>query len=67
MNDWPKAVPQPKPDDLVQVLMTEEMAREFEAHCLGKGNTVGNTRLFTPLQFSEDDLPTYIVHVGRED
>lgn len=51
-------------DDVVQVLMTEKMARNFEARCLGKGNTQGDTSLSPPVKFSEDDVPTYIIQVG---
>lgn len=62
---YPKGVAKPKPDDMVQVLMTEEMARRFEQRVLGKGNTRGHTYLSGPLTFSEDDLPTYIIGVGE--
>ena len=62
MNEgWPKPCSPPQPDDVVQVLMTEEMARRFEARVLGKGNTVGHTYLSPPLKFAADDLPTYIM------
>ena len=54
----------PAPDDVVQVLMTEEMARRFEERCLG-GNTRGKTSLSPPLLFSEDDLPTYIIQIDE--
>lgn len=58
-----KPAPRPAPDDVVQVIMTERMARFFEARCLGV-NTVGPTELAGPLLFSEDDLPTYIIGVS---
>lgn len=58
-----RGAPQPAPNDMVQVCMTEQMARRFEARCLGKGNTRGDTRLEGPLLFSEDSLPTYIIGV----
>lgn len=54
-----------KPEDTVQVVMSEEMARRFEARCLGRGNTVGETRLSPPIKF-EGDLPTYIIEVPPE-
>ena len=54
----------PGSQDVVQVVMSEEMARRFEARCLGIGNTRGHTRLSPPLLFREDDLPTYIIEVG---
>lgn len=60
---WPKGAPRPAPSDIVQVLMSEEMARRFEARCLGPTNTRGNTSLAGPLLFGEDDLPTYIIDV----
>jgi hypothetical protein len=52
----------PGDKDIVQVLMTEEMARRFEERCLGV-NTRGMTRLSPPILFSEDDLPTYIIQI----
>lgn len=60
---WPRVAPQPASDDVVAVLMTERMARWFEARCLGPAgvHTVGATELSLPLFFREDDLPTYIV------
>lgn len=65
-NDgWPKPAPRPKPDDIVAVLMSETMARHFEARCLGQGNTVGPTFLSEPLLFEKDDIPTYVIGVGE--
>lgn len=61
--DFPKGCPKPEEKDTVQVLMTEEMARNFEKRCLGRGNTVGDTYLAGPLLFSDDDLPTYIIGI----
>lgn len=52
----------PSAHDVVQVLMTEEMARLFEERCLGT-NTRGMTSLSPPIRFTEDDLPTYIIQV----
>ena len=60
----PRIVPQPKDDDGVQVLMTEDMARRFEERCLGKGSTVGDSRLSPPIQFGDNDIPCYIIEVG---
>lgn len=62
-DEWPKGTTLPGPNDTVQVLMTEEMARRFEARCLGD-NTRGHTHLAGPLLFREDDLPTYIIGIG---
>lgn len=62
---YPKGAPKPEPNDVVQVMMTETMARNFEKRCLGKGNTRGHTYLSGPLLFSDDDLPTYIIGVGE--
>lgn len=62
--DKPTITGQPEPGDVVQVLMTEEMARRFERCCLGV-NTRSWTELSLPLLFSADDVPTYIVKVGR--
>lgn len=64
-DQWPKGAPRPGPGDVVQALMTEEMARRFEARCLGK-NARGETHLSGPLRFSSDDLPTYIIGVGGD-
>lgn len=61
MSDFPRDTAKPEPGDVVQVIMSEEMARRFEERCLGRGNTVGETRLSPPLVFREDDLPTYII------
>lgn len=63
MPGWPRVTDQPQPDDVVQVLMTEEMARRFEQRCL-REHTVGDTYLSPPLKFGEDDIPTYIIEVG---
>ena len=63
-DEFPKGAAQPAADDTVAVLMTEEMARRFEARCLGSGNTVGPTRLAGPMLFREDDVPTYIIGLG---
>lgn len=62
----PKLTSAPEGSDVVQVLMTEEMARRFERHCLG-ANTRGWTQLSPPLLFSKDDVPTYIIQVGPSD
>lgn len=59
-SDWPKGVAKPEPDDLVQVIMSERMARVFESKCLVA------TYLAGPLLFSEDDLPTYTLGVRTE-
>lgn len=61
-DEFPKGCPKPGPKDMVQVCMTEEMARRFEQRVLGK-NTVGETELAGPMIFSEDDLPTYIIGI----
>lgn len=60
----PKGTKRPAPDDVVQVLMTEDMARRFEERCLGL-NTAGPTQLAGPLLFGPDDVPTYIIGVGH--
>lgn len=62
MSEYPKRTDPPEGADVVQVLMTEDMARVFERRCLGQ-HTVGETRLSPPLVFSADDLPTYIIEV----
>lgn len=59
---WPKLAPPAKPDEIVSVLMTEEMARRFEERCLGE-NTRGRTSLSPLLVFSPNDLPSYIIAV----
>jgi hypothetical protein len=64
VDEYPQGTTRPEPGDVVQVLMTEEMARRFEARCLGRENTKGDTSLSPPLKFSEDDLPTYIIDIG---
>lgn len=50
-------------DDLVQVVMTKDMAKVFEDKCLGKKHTIGDTYLAGPMKFSAGDLPTYIIGV----
>lgn len=62
-DGFPKGARRPAPDGIVQVLMTEAMARSFERKCLGAGNTVGDTHLEGPLLFGPDDLPTYIIGI----
>lgn len=69
MNDqtkeasWPRGATRPKSGSgIVQVLMTEDMARCFEARCLGD-STRGRTYLAGPLLFTEDDLPTYTIGI----
>jgi hypothetical protein len=58
VSEWPKGTTRPGPQDTVQVLMTETMARAFERHVLGvRGSLAG------PLLFSTDDVPTYIIGV----
>ena len=64
-ESWPKGTTRPKPAAVVQVLMSEDMARRFEEHCLGH-YTRGYTYLAGPLLFSEDDLPTYTIGVGDD-
>jgi len=59
-----KVVEQPASEDVVQVLMSEEMARRFEEACL-EFHTKGYTKLSPPVQFGEDDVPTYIIQVGE--
>jgi hypothetical protein len=66
MNGWPRVVDPPEPEAVVQVLMSEDMARRFEEHCLGE-HTRARTCLSPPLLFSEDDLPTYTIVTARED
>lgn len=60
MDGYPRMVPVPAPADTVQVVMSERMARRFEALCLG-ARTVAPTALSGPVLFSERDLPTYII------
>lgn len=62
-GDWPQPTHAPEPSDVVAVLMTEEMARRFEARCL-LSNTQGRTELSPPLLFREDDVATYIISVA---
>jgi len=64
-DGFPKGCAQPVGDDVVQVLMSENMARRFEARCLG-GHTRGDTYLAGPVRFSKDDLPTYIIGTRGE-
>ncbi len=64
-ESWPQGITRPEPSEVVQVMMTEEMARRFEVRCLGRGNTVGHTYLAGPMKFSEDDLPTYMIGTGE--
>ena len=60
---WPRRVePSPGPDDVVQIVLPERLARVFEERCLGS-HTRGHTRLSAPCKFSEDDLPSYIIEV----
>jgi hypothetical protein len=61
-SNFPRGAPKPAPGDVVAVLMTEEMARTFEARCLG-AHTRGPTELAGPMLFREDDVPTYIIGV----
>lgn len=56
MSDWPKGASKPAPEDIVQVLMPEDLARRFERDVLGY-----RASLAGPLLFREDDLPTYII------
>lgn len=57
MSSFPKSVARPSSDDdIVQVLMTEQMARTFEERCLGP-----NASLVGPIVFSDDDVPTYMI------
>jgi hypothetical protein len=58
VSDWPKGAPQAAGEDVVQVLMTENLARRFEKTVLAP-----RAYLAGPLLFSEDDLPTYIIGV----
>lgn len=62
-EDRPTIAPAPAPEDIVQVVMTERMARRFEQQCLGRGNTVGETSLSPPMFFGDDHTPTYIIQV----
>lgn len=63
---WPRTTPAPAHRDVVQVLMTEGMARRFEARCLGVGNTKGMTELSPAMMFREGDVPTYIIAVDLD-
>lgn len=58
----PTGAPSPAHEDIVQVVMTERMARVFEERCLG-ANTVGPTSLSPPMFFGDDHTPTYIIQV----
>ncbi len=60
MAEFPKSTTKPDPQDIVQVLMTEKMARLFEERVL---NVDEGFKLAGPLIFSDDDLPTYIIEV----
>lgn len=62
-DGYPRRTDPPILTDVVQVLMTEDMARRFEKRCLGI-NTRGDTKLSPPLVFHEGDLPTYIIEVA---
>jgi hypothetical protein len=57
-DKFPKATSKPKPEDVIQVLMSEQMARQFESSMLWP-----NAELAGPMVFSEDDVPTYIIGV----
>jgi hypothetical protein len=59
-DGFPRVTSPPEPEDVVQVLMTERMARMFEARCLGP-SIVGEMGLGEPLLFAEDDVPTYTI------
>lgn len=58
---YPRRAPKPEPEDTVAVLMTEKVARRFEARCLG-----AYSELAGPMLFSEDDTPTYIIGLKKE-
>lgn len=64
-EDFPKTTHAPQPGQVVQVVMTEYMARLFETRCLGR-HTKGWTQLSPPMFFGDDDVPTYIISVGRQ-
>lgn len=66
MSAWPKVATQPAADEVVSVLMTEEMARNFEKRCLGD-NTRARTKLSPPLRFGPEDFPTYIIHIDDQE
>jgi hypothetical protein len=55
--EYPKLVPHPEPKELVQVIMTEALARKFELEILRDTPL----QLSQPVVFQEDDLPTYMV------
>lgn len=54
---WPKPVKKLKSDDVVQIIMDESVAREFERSILVRRGL----KLSIPLVFSADDLPSYII------
>ncbi len=54
----PTIAPHPAPDELVQVLMTEAEAREYE-------RSLGGACLSPLLSFNDDDVPTYLIWPSR--
>ena len=54
---YPKGAGKQEPNDLVQILLPESIARQIEAEYL-KPRRI---ELAGPLLFSEDDLPSYTI------
>lgn len=59
-DEFPKGVGNVQNNDLVQIVMQQSMARAFDTFLKAQ-----NLHLAGPMIFSEDDIPTYIIGIGR--
>ena len=54
---WPQGVEAPKPNDVVSILVRESVARAIEEKFLKPRGS----KFAPPMQFAEDDQPSYIL------
>jgi len=59
-DEFPKGVAKPEAEDIVNVTVSEEWARQFERELL----IPRGLHLAGPILFSDDDVPSYIIGFG---
>jgi hypothetical protein len=62
-EDYPKGAGKQSDEDMVAILMTEKVAREYERTFL----LPRRLDLAGPLLFTEDDVPTYIIGIQTKE
>lgn len=61
-QDFPRPCADVSDSEIVAVLMPRRLARCFERRCLPVA-----AQLIGPLEFGEEDVPTFIIEIGNDE